>query len=354
MNILHIAYLDDSKYSGVCVVVPNHVANQNKYANTALINVTNCQIKGNFIQFPYTSNFDVDELPKPYNNPDIVVFHEVYRIQYLSIYRMLMKKKIPYVIVPHGELSFGAQKKKWVKKKLANFLLFNKFIKNASAIQVLSSLESDSTHYNVKKIICTNGISRLNYSKRFSTNGILMVYIGRIDIYHKGIDLLLNAVKNEDSFLKKNNCHIEMYGPCSNRVKKKILYFIKKNNLENLVKLYDAIYSENKINKLLNADVFIQTSRFEGMPMGVLEAMSLGLPCLVSKGTTLGEFVQRYNAGVSCDTNVKSIQDALKAIISNKDKFYEYSANSIRLVKSEFDWDVVAKKTVEKYKTLLF
>ena len=47
-----------------------------------------------------------------------------------------------------------------------------------------------------------------------------------------------------------------------------------------VVKLNREIDEEEKRQILLDTDVFIQTSRFEGMPMGILEALSYGLPCL--------------------------------------------------------------------------
>lgn len=43
---------------------------------------------------------------------------------------------------------------------------------------------------------------------------------------------------------------------------------------------------------LLQTDLFIQTSRHEGMPMGLLEALSIGVPCLVTVGTSLGHIIK--------------------------------------------------------------
>ena len=48
-----------------------------------------------------------------------------------------------------------------------------------------------------------------------------------------------------------------------------------------------GVYGDNKVKVLLDTDIFILTSRYEGMPMGVLEAWSYGIPCILSDGTNM-------------------------------------------------------------------
>ena len=144
MNILHIACTNGDMCNGVQVVVPQHLIAQSKYANIGFMNISNIQVSGFNKQFNWRNDSTLSDLPSPFNHPDLVVFHEAYRIQYLKISSYLRKKNIPYVIIPHGELSKGAQKKKYFKKKIANILLFNRFINNSIAIQCLSTLELES------------------------------------------------------------------------------------------------------------------------------------------------------------------------------------------------------------------
>ena len=110
-------------------------------------------------QMSFVKPFDIKQLPKPFDNPDIVVFHECYRPEYLKIAKNLRKNKIPYVDMPHGELRVEAQKKKHFKKVMANLLLFNDFANHAAAIQCLSNAEMEATHFGRKKFIGSNGIS---------------------------------------------------------------------------------------------------------------------------------------------------------------------------------------------------
>ena len=159
MVILHITFIKNNSFSGVCVVVPQHVEAQRQYATVGFLNVKNEEIDNLDSIMQYDGNFDIKKFPVPFNNPDIVVFHDVYHPEYIKIARNLKKYHIPYIIVPHGCLTKGAQNKKRLKKVLGNTLLFNRFIKNASALQCLSADELENTKFRVKKFIGTNGVS---------------------------------------------------------------------------------------------------------------------------------------------------------------------------------------------------
>ena len=178
MVILHIAALTENKYNGVCVVVPKHVIEQGRDNSVALLNIKNVWINELFEQqLSKKKTIDIAKLKSPFNAPDIVVFHEPYEVKFLKIAKQLNRLKIPYIIVPHCELTKEAQKKKWLKKKAANLLLFNKFINGAFAIQCLSQKELETTNFGKNKFIGTNGVDMPKIRKNdFNENKINFTY----------------------------------------------------------------------------------------------------------------------------------------------------------------------------------
>ena len=89
---------------------------------------------------------------------------------------------------------------------------------------------------------------------------------------------------------------------------------------------------------LKTADMFIMTSRFEGLSMGLIEALSYGLPCLVTRGTYFMDEVNQFNAGIGTENSVDSISSGLSALVNDLDMLPIYSNNAKELSK-KYSWD---------------
>ncbi len=355
MVILHIASIDNSKTSGVCVAVLKHVEAQGRLAETAIINVNGILLSEVKRQLPYTKAFDIHKLPFPFNRPDLVVFHECYRPEYLGISKDLRKNNIPYVIVPHGELREEAQRKKHLKKMLANFLLFNCFINHAAALQCLSENEIKSTHFGNHIFLGTNGTEIPNTAKdSFHEEGAVFIYIGRYEWQVKGLDLLFDAIKKEAAFLRGNHCRFLLYGPDIYGRFATVSSMVREREICDLVSLQYEIVGTEKQDALLDADIFIQTSRHEGMPIGILEAMSYGLPCLVTEGTSLGAEIANDRAGWVARTDADSIAACIVKAIEDRKQWKILGCNGRNAVKEHFSWQMIAEKALMSYKEILF
>lgn len=354
MKILHIANITDNRASGVCVVVPQHIIAQAKFADIAFVNINNKAI-------PELENFQilvnnniVDDVKKSFGLPELVIIHEVNYIDYVHIYKQFKKQNIPYIILPHGELTQDALHKKWLKKKVAYALLFNKFIRSAIAIQCLSQNEADRIKIKTPtKFIATNGVCDIPEKKRiFSIKCTKLLYIGRLDIIIKGIDRLFDAICINKKYFEQNEITLDIYGPKKSDQKFDVQKLINKKNLANIVFLHEPIYGETKYEIIRNHDLFLQTSRTEGMPMGILEAMNIGLPCFITKGTSFADLLVEFDAGYYAGETVEEIAQNLIKTIECDEKEAK-SLNAMKLVSTQYLWSNVAEKTIKKYKQLI-
>lgn len=352
MIILHIAKLSDSRTNGVNVVVPQHVKAQSAIAQAGLVNIRNIVVDEEIVQMKYNGAKSFpDYLDVPFNKPDIVVFHEINVPEYIKIYHNLIRKNIPYIVVPHGENTDKALKKKWLKKKLAYLLLFNRFIRHAAGMQCLSQGEYDETHTSDKKFIVPNGMDLHERRERPAKHdGMRLLYIGRLDWTHKGLDILIEAVSKTDV----PGIELDIFGPDYAGRRAVVTGMIEKHGCADKIHMHDPVFGEDKVAAYACCDLFIQTSRFEGLPLGLLEAMSYGVPVIATEGTNLTKEIEKYDAGFTARTDAESVKEAIEIAFGEKDDWEQKGDNARTLVETEFSWKNIAKEAVEKYKELTY
>lgn len=352
MKIVHVASIGNDLTQGVAVVVPQYVKAQAQLAQVCLVNVRNINVIDDDLKCEYkgAKNFP-DYLPAPFDRPDIVVFHEVNNFEYVKLYKNLLSRHIPYVIVPHGENTRGALKKKWLKKKIAYLLLFNRFIRKAAGLQCLSQGEYDETHTSDKKFIVPNGMDLHERRERPAKHdGMRLLYIGRLDWTHKGLDILIEAVSKTDV----PGIELDIFGPDYAGRRAVVTGMIEKHGCADKIHMHDPVFGEDKVAAYACCDLFIQTSRFEGLPLGLLEAMSYGVPVIATEVTNLTKEIEKYDAGFTARTDAESVKEAIEIAFGEKDDWEQKGDNARTLVETEFSWKNIAKEAVEKYKELTY
>ncbi len=349
MNVLFVSALEGGLYSGTIYSVPKQVAAQSKVDNVYWVNLTKITVQDRFKDiYHYCSyrNFSFDKLPEPFNHPDIIVFEEFFKIECCIVARRAEHKKIPYVIIPRCQMTKKYLQNKKIKKMIASILLFSHFAKKARAVHFLSQQELDDSkvYYKGKSFISPNGIDIPDQVKDYEASNVKVVgtFIGRYSVWQKGLDMLIQSISENKEDLIKNNFFFQLYGPTERSgSQSEIESLVQSYNVNELIKVNGPVYEQTKRDVLLNSDFFIHTSRFEGMPMAVLEALSYGLPCFLTQGSNLREEVEKYDAGWGMDDNVDSISQKLKDLIKDK-KLIKSKSKGASLLAKKYSWDDVA------------
>lgn len=356
MVVLHIANIKEDPFNGLSVSIPQQIISQQKYCEVGMLNLSNyCPVGVHNYFYLGDENFDLQALSSPFNTPDLIVIHGVYDygLKLIEITNHIKMHGIKYVLVPHGELSKTAQSKKAIKKSLANILVFNRIIKKATAIQYLSEKEMNNSIVKSNKIVATNGVEIPNsYKDSFRKEKIVFNYIGRLEVYIKGIDIMIGAIAKGQELFRDKEVVFNIYGPDIQGRLEEIKQIIVENDVSDLVVLHNEVSGQEKEQILLDTDIFIQTSRTEGMPMGILEALSYGIPCLVTRGTNLDRFIEETNSGWVADNSVESVYQQMVNAIEESESLMNKSINGRNAVCEHFAWDKVSQQTLLKYKKL--
>lgn len=353
MNILYISHLSTNIAAGLNWSVPASVNAQSKIDNVLWVNMTDrlmshwTEVKAHHNIREYGGELkSLDCLPAPFNHPDVVVFEGFYYMDDARIGKMLRKKKVPYIIIPRSSLTrLALRNHAWFKKWVAHQLYFNSLVKHAVAIQYLTRQEADDSigRFKTPYFIVPNGFSTPQEQKsNFSKDGLTVSFIGRLDMFQKGLDLLLDALTELHQELAVAKFYLNIYGPRRYDFYK-IKEEIEKRGIADIVSLNDEVGGEEKKNVLMNTDLFVMTSRFEGHPMGLVEALAYGLPCLVTPGSNMFEEISSTNAGWTCQGTVKDIKNTVMEVLAQKDMLVQKGMNA-RQLSLKYDWDKLAEK----------
>jgi glycosyltransferase involved in cell wall biosynthesis len=189
-----------------------------------------------------------------------------------------------------------------------------------------------------KNIIVVSGITAKKYRLRNShtnieviPNGIpeellvsepgesgYVLYLGRIDIHNKGLDILLRAYEAFHETFPR----IKLVMAGDGRDKDKFIRMITSlhDGLKKNIVLKGWVDGEEKTYLLKNALAVVMPSRYETQGIVALEAMACGKPVIVSDIPELS-YVTENKAGLSFENgNALSLAGALKYLVSSTER----------------------------------
>lgn len=350
MRIIHVCSIK-YKANGICTVLERLVPCQRNLGHD--VQVFNfCDGGMEDKLFHHISVTEFKAMVKT-DRPDVIIFHGVFYWTLIGLSNFLIRTGIPYFIELHGALSMQNMQKSHVKKKIFQILFLNRVIKNAKAIIYLNHSEycnSAIKNINSRCVIIPNGcdIPRMQFIHKEKVEGKTeLLFLGRIDITHKGLDALIQAIKYLKSQNKIADLHFLFYG-IGNKADTE---YLKREmaQIREVATYYGAVYGADKQQVFSNADIFIHPSRYEGFPMAILEALSFDLPCIISPMTNVSDMILSSDCGWI--TTLDPV-DIAETILRAKTEFLTKRDNCRRAIE-DLTWDNIAKYSIEKYFKLL-
>lgn len=358
LNILHISGVKSS-INGIGAVLAVLAKEQRALGyDVRVITVSKTHLDDLGTEFISITNKEQFSFLVENFSPHIVIFHSVYFFKYIAFSAILKKKHIPYAIELHGALSKQNLQKHPFKKKIANILFYNQFIKDACTIIYLNVGEYENSivkRVNNKSVIIPNGCYRPALAdlscNKVCKEKVEYVYLGRIELYHKALDILFDALEilQQEGYDKK--IHFSFYGIGEGR---DFIWF--KNRIKSLSLIAEyrgPVWGNDKEKAFCEADIFVLTSKSEGMPIAVLEALSYGIPCILTPQTNMADVVFNAGAGWITDLSAECIsRTIIKSSIEYRNNFNHYHLHSISLA-AKYDWKKIAEQSVCLYEQMI-
>lgn len=143
-------------------------------------------------------------------------------------------------------------------------------------------------------------------------DGVRLLTIGRL-ANQKGYDMALEACK----ILKDKGIKFKWYALGKGPLKDEIEKYIKENELQGYFNLLGV--KSNPYPYIKGADIYVQTSRFEGFGLAIAEARMLNIPVVTTEfDAVYNQMVQGKN-GLVVDMDSQSIANGILKLINDEE-----------------------------------
>lgn len=284
---------------------------------------------------------------------EFVIFSGVYHYKYPIVAEYAIRRGIPYCISPRSSLMVSSMKKSMLKKKAFLSIYGRRFLKKSAFIHFLSEDEKkNSLHVNARDLVCPNIVVDIPCAPLAGKEKVIG-FLGRYDVHHKGLDKLMAALALSRGALIRQGYVVKLHGTDFKGGRKYLENLVKENDLQDLVNIGDALFEEEKANFLNKVSVFVHTSRYEGLPQAVMEAMAKGCAIAVTRGTNMYDAIEKGSCGILLDDDPKKISQELTEFTSSDFLVREKGINSHRYAKENYSGERVARCMLEKVQEAL-
>jgi glycosyltransferase involved in cell wall biosynthesis len=280
---------------------------------------------------------------------DILIIHGMFSPLSRRIHRAAREGGVHTIAQPHDPYCPALFVERRLAKSLYWRLFERPFLRSVDAIQVyapshrghLVRLGVDTPVLVVPGGISPTSLERAAEARRRSARSadetLKVLFVGRFDIYNKGIDLMLEAAAS-----LRPNIEIDCVGAANRADLVAVERVVHRLGLTRCVHLVDR--TDDPWTAFAQADVFVLPSRFDGFGLVVLEALAAGTPVVLSNAAGAAEYVGDDDAVIVADPSVEGLHGALLDAVERKAELRAAAADAPARIEQRFGWRACAEQ----------
>ena len=270
----------------------------------------------------------------------------------------LRRHGVPYIVAPHDPYDDALFARNAHLKWPYWYLFERRLLVRASAIQVLDIKHAACLRrlgIDTRVVETWNGVvpesvpedSELRW--RAPDEPVHLVYLGRIDAYNKGLDLLLDALPRVAA---RTDVRLTVQGPdWGDRAR--LERRAAGGPVAGEVVFAGPDYERTSPRIIGEHDVFCLPSRFEGFGLSALEAMLAARVLLVSGRAGIARHVETSGCGVTVEPTVPGIEEGLLALLERRTEWREMGLAGRRYALARLQWKNIAAAALEQYERIV-
>ena len=268
-------------------------------------------------------------------NPDYLILNDNYISQFSLLFSVFFEKVICLI---HGELSTNKYGDSLVAK-IITWVRLKSIISGASRVLSVNRTNLALFHYNKRVSYIGNYIDPQKGFFNNKNESYHFIFVGRL-VPVKNVGKMLQVFQLYKNQIN-NDARLCVVG--DGELKNATIEAIHKLGLFDNVDLVGHV-NHNKVNDFLSqARVLLLFSFSEGMPTCVLEALNLGLPCVVSNVGSNQDIIMNGKNGF-----VFNLDDSDSTIIEYMDRALSLSSDECKNSVEKYNIDNFVKRFTEQ------
>lgn len=295
---------------------------------------------------------------------DLIHIHAIF--SYLPTAAMLISrlKNKKYIVQPHGLLCNWALEQNKHQKNIYLKLIEKQNLKNSSGLIFTSEKESCEALANFKKkifnitvplglksstfLVDRNASKEIRSHYNISFTEPIILFLSRLHEV-KGLEYLIPALAK----VKDYPFNFIIAGSGTEEYEAEVKALLDKFDMWDKTHMIGFVEGDVKNLLLQGSDLFILTSKLESFGVAVLEALSVGLPVLVTPGVALASVVKDNQLGYVSDLDVNEIADNVRSFLDNPEQAVNISDRASKFVQENYTWDKIALQMIDVYQEVL-
>jgi glycosyltransferase involved in cell wall biosynthesis len=279
-------------------------------------------------------------------NYDVWHIHLARDLITLPAAAMLRFLRIPFLVQCHGMID---ESKKLLSKPL-DAALTRRILRSATAVLTLTPREETDLQLVAGTKLATdripNGVPDA-VRERVPASGVREVlFLARLQARKRPQHFVRAAIALAAQFPE---VRFTLVGPDEGEGKE-VEALISGSGVEEQITWVGSLQPAQTLDRMMESTLYVLPSVDEPFPMSVLEALSIGLPVIITDSCGLATYVRDADAGLVVDANLESLTNAIESLLRNPTRAVEMGANGRDLVLSSFSMDTVASILMGHYR----
>jgi len=297
---------------------------------------------------------------------DLLVVHGSFNPRMPAVARAARRAGLPYIVWQPGLYHPEVFKKNRLRKWAYMALLERPMLRGAAALQVFSSRQIQwlrEMGVSTPSFVTALGVNpreldeaileSVRSDEALPRRGVRLLYLGRMDVHTKGLDLLMEAVAlglRERSL--PDDLQLSMVGPDQAGGQLQLQRLAEQLGIRENVHFHGPLVGSSKWHAILSSDALVLPSRHDAFPTVVVEAMAAARVVVVTNETGVSPYVEHERCGYSVPATVKGICSGLEQTVRSRSEWSEMAARGRACVHTHLTWERIARSVGEFYESV--